>query len=292
MKTSAFLSIFRQEYINDPGTEIVKIFKDAGFSGIEPCHWGFTFLRNDNPIEKAKELRERRLKEGLDCPCYSRGMTLTDANALSELKAAVDVAVELGSPLLHHTIYMTSSNKNLPLWDSMIDKFVPVAREIAYYAGERGITCVYEDQGFLAGSADRLGEFLAKIDMENTGINLDVGNAFDADADPYEIAARLGSFIKHVHIKDLLVKPFDQIPDTAQGWDRSVGGAGLRYTIVGHGVVDFEKIFTTLLLAGYDGYYTLESGGLEKNIHESLANMESMYNNAKAKLIRKGLIKE
>lgn len=292
MKTAAFMSLFGKEYVNDPGTETIKLFKDTGFMGAEPDHYGFTYLRNDNPLEKAKELRERMDKEGIECPCYSRGMTLTAPDALSELKAAVDVAAELRSPLLHHTLYLTLTHKKLPVWDAMVDKFIPVAREVAYYAGEKGVTCVYENQGFLSHSADRLGEFLAKVDMPNTGINLDAGNALYGDADPYELAAKLGSFVKYCHVKDLIVKPFDQLPDTAKGWMRTPLGNAVRPTIMGHGVIDYDRIFTTLLLAGYDGYFSLESAGTEKNIPESLTNMISIYDNAKAKLLKRGLIKE
>jgi sugar phosphate isomerase/epimerase len=296
MKTTAFMSSYGKMYKEDPGTDIIKYFKDDGFMGCEADHYGFKVIRNDDPLEKAKELHERMLQEGIECSCYSRGAVLTRPGMVDELKGAVDVAVALGSPILHHTLYINFSVKDLPIWDSLVDKFADAAREVAHYAGERGITCVYENQGFLSHSADRLGEFLAKVDMPNTGINFDIGNAMYGDADPYEFAAKLGSHIKYVHIKDLLVKPFDKLPTSVKGWTRTPLGNAVRPTIIGHGVIDFDKIFTTLLLAGYDGYYSIEHGVREDDNHtslmESLNNMKAYYESARENLVKRGLIKE
>ena len=83
-------------------------------------------------------------------------------------------------------------------------------------------------------------------------------------------------------MKDYLRKPLESIvPD--KYWNCSVSGQGLRDTVIGHGIVNFERIFSILILAGYDGYFSLENGAPEETlscVRESLENMKIFYDRA------------
>lgn len=296
MKTSTFLASYG-EYITNRDFDIAGALKREGFDAGEPDHYSF-YRREEDAIEGAKKLRERFDEEGLAISCYSRGMTMIDTpreESIARLKASIDVCDILGSKIFHHTLQNTFHNPRIPLWQKHVDLFAELCREAAYYAGEKGITCVYEDQGFLVNTPDRLGEILVKVDMKNTGICLDTGNSLFHEIDPIEFVQVLAPYIKHVHVKDYIKKPFDKVPSNSPSWYRTSANNLLRPTIVGHGIIDFESIFATLILAGYDGYFSLESGGIEydniKGVAESLENMKWLYNKAKDGLIARGWIK-
>ena len=150
------------------------------------------------------------------------------------------------------------THHNLPAYGSVEPTFVKLSKEIAEYAGEKGITCIYEDQGFLINTPDRLDLLLSKVDMPNTGVCLDVGNSLFFDIPAEEYTGRFASMIKNVHIKDYLYRTTPPGPDK---WSRTINGNYLKDCPVGYGAVNFEKIFTLLAKAKYDGYYSLEGTG-------------------------------
>lgn len=298
MKTCTFLATFGKHYIDDPNVDIAALLKEEGFDGGEPDHYAF-YRRGEDDIEAAKKLRVRFEEEGIACPCFSRGMTMLDIpreESVKRLKESVDVCVELGSPILHHTLQNTFHTPVIPLWQKHLDYMADICREIAEYAGERGVSCVYEDQGYFTNTPERLGDLLAKVDMPNVGICLDTGNSYWHDIDAVEYAAYLAPFVKHVHIKDILVKEADKVPPHAKAWYRTSHNNLVRQIIVGHGIVNFEAIFSILILAGYKGYYSLESGGCTYDtmggMRESLQNMKDIYASAYAKLVARGYVKE
>lgn len=297
LKLSTFLASYK-DYVGDPENfDIAEALKRDGFDGAEPDHYSFV-LRKEDPLEGAKKLREKLDAVGIPTACYSRGMTMVD-NSVEEcverLKSSIDVCEALGSPILHHTIQNSWFTPVIPLWEKHLDKFVEICREAAYYAGEKGITCIYEDQGFYVNTPERLSELLSRVDLPNTGICFDTGNALFYEVDPIDYVAMLAPFIKHVHIKDYLRKPAHQTPPQS-GFYRTARNNMLRTTIIGHGVIDFGPIMSTLILAGYKGYFSIEAGGIEHDnlraLQESIRNIKWMYNTAKQDLIERGYLKE
>lgn len=298
MKTSTFLSTYGPLYLDDPNADIASMLKREGFDSGEPDHYGFAMKKLD-PVEASKKLRERFDEEGLECSCYSRGMNMLDIpreEAVARLKSSVDVCEILRAPVLHHTIQLSFHSPMISLWQKHVDYFADICREVAYYAGEKGISCIYEDQGYYVNTPERLSELLSKVDMPNTGICFDTGNALFNDIDPIEYVSMLAPYIKHVHIKDYIRKPMDKIPPK-NGWYRTAKNNMLRETILGHGIIDFEKIFEILILAGYNGYYSLEGAGMEggdliKRINNSVENMKWFYKKAETSLIEREYIKK
>jgi len=289
MKTSVFLISYKQHW-NGPDKNVkttLELVKKDGFDAAEPCY--AHELKGAEGAENAKGVKEVGDKLGLKFSCFSHGINLLDRSreeVVQELKWCVDMAKVLEAPYLHHTFQLTCSQKNLPLYNTHKNTFIEIAREVAYYAGEKGIECLYEDQGYLMNTPERMCELLHEVNLPNTGICLDVGNALFYDKAPETYAGILASYIKHVHIKDYLRKPIEMLP-SKKGWSSSVSGDALRGTIIGHGAVNFEKIFSVLLLGGYDGYYSLEYEGREEvlsSVAESLNNMKFFYDRAYKKI--------
>ena len=95
-----------------------------------------------------------------------------------------------------------------------------------------------------------------------------------------------------MHVKDYIRKPIESVVPNEK-WHYSISGQALRNTIVGHGIINFERIFSILILAGYDGYFSLENGAVEDTVQavqEGLANMKIFYDRAYNNLKNAGKI--
>lgn len=258
-KKSCFLCTYQGEDRKSIFTLIEKAKAD-GFDAVEPYEirdiWD-----NETGIDTAKRAKEKLEEYGMTCSCLSRGINMLDhEDPVKELKKAVDVAHAMGSPYLHHTMQLALSYRDLPVYQDVEPKFIEISREIAYYAGEKGMQCIYEDQGFLINTPERLNSLITGIGLPNVGVCLDVGNSLFYDIPAEEYAGKFAKLIKHVHVKDYIRKA--TYPGRAHGWYRSIQGNYLYSCPIGHGVVDFEKIMTILTRNGYDGYYSLEGCGM------------------------------
>ncbi len=287
MKTSAFLVSYQKYHYENCFKDQLIYAKNHGFDAVEPGY-GHE-LSGPNGAENAKSVKAEMDRLGLECSCYSHAISLINADKkelLKMLRYSVDMCSVLGSPYLHHTFQTNMNKKHLSLYNAHKKEFVEFAREVAYYAGEKGVDCIYEDQGYLINTPERMCELLYEINLSNTGICLDVGNSLAYDIQPEAFAGILAPFIKHVHLKDHIIKPVNQVR-LAKGWYTSIGGNAIRDTIIGHGVINFEKIFTILLEAGYDGYFSLEYAAPEETLYgieQSLKNMKLFYDKAKYNL--------
>ncbi len=289
MKKSVFFSKYyykHQDDVRAGKTDVplqhksIEYAAQDGFDGIELFPTDKLF--SDDWLDDAKRYREELDANNICCPCFSHGLRIFNdpEKALKELKRCVDICEVLGTPNLHHTLQLSLSHENLPVYQVIEPTIVEVSREVAEYAGEKGICCIYEDQGFLFNTVDRLGGFIAKVGCENTGFCLDVGNSFWYDTLPEEFAAAFGSITKHVHIKDYIYK--SSYPGK-RGY-RTLKGNFVADVPTGFGVVDFEKVFTILLKNGYDGFFSVEETGVV-NQHEGLKYsvevMQYYYDRAK-----------
>ncbi len=304
MKRSLFYSCYTPRYDKEKkeGKELLPYVEQAikyaaadGYEGIEILPSGE--LTAENAVEYAKKVRQTLDTEGVACSCFSYGGSMLNdpKTALSNLKKYVDVTVELGSPYFHHTFQCSFNRKPLPteltIYQNAEKIFAELGRETAYYAGEKGITCIYEDQGLYVNTVERMGELMHKIGLPNIGVCLDVGNALDNDVLPQAFAGAFASITKHVHIKDAIRSNADLCP--GEGWSASASGVWYKYCVPGTGVVDLERIFNILLLAGYDGYFSLENQNAiynltneqaDADIAVSFKNIQKAYDRAKASI--------
>ena len=279
MKTSLFSGF--AGFLNNLGIEeAVRVTREMGFDGGEmyPCEAVDT-------IETARELKAALDAQGMVCSCYSIGMNLVvgdGVEAIARLKHCVDLAAELGSPYLHHTL--GSALKPLgfgaPSFDEVFDEVVRRAREVADYAADKGVRCLYEDQGYYFNGCERMERFLYAMKRDNIGICADLGNIFFVDEAPEDFVGRFANVTYHVHVKDYLRK---EGVWPGEGWHTTRSGAFLRDVTVGHGIVDFQRIFRMLIRAGYDGFYSMESSSPEEFMQSNkrgLANIKRFYDNA------------
>ncbi len=259
MKTSIFTLPFPEMTFRQAVDYALRL----GVGAIEPYpHAEFA----EPSVEAARRLADYAGEKGVGLCCFSMPANLAGADVRGEterLKRYADVAAAMGSPYFHHTLApRLSLDARTAPFRTLIRRAAEAAREVYDYAGERGVQCVYEDQGFVVNGAERFDDFLEALNRE-AGVVADLGNIFFVDETPEAFVARFLPAIRHVHVKDYLVKD-SRWPNPGRGWYLTAGGGYLRGTVIGHGQVNFTRVFSLLHAAGYDGYYSIEYDGMEE----------------------------
>ena len=262
--------------------QAVDFAKSCGITAIEPyCDREFALP----DVEAAKRLADYAGEQGVAICCFSMAVDVAAEDNTAEierLKRYADVAAAMGSPFLHHTLLpgLTHDFARLP-FSQLLKRAVQSIRTIFDYAEQVGIKCVYEDQGYLFNGCERFERLIDAVDRE-IGVVADLGNILFVGEQPEVFVGRFAPWIDHVHVKDYLFQPgCSDRPDAH--WLTTRDGDYLRDTIMGHGVINFEKIFRLLLRAGYKGYYSLEYSGPEdafKAIQGSADNLRRLYDRA------------
>lgn len=235
--------------------------KSQGFSGVE-------FMDANRKTEEAvisdlaaaRELRRELDRYNLPMVCYSVGCNVwTDADIVQTMCRKVEIAKELGSPYLHHTLLpgMERSWKGDDFHEK-IKAAVEKAEQIANYAEELNITCIYEEQGYYVNGVRDFGVFYNEMKKRcrNVGVCADLGNILFVNEKPEDFLREYIDDIRHVHVKDYLYKKTDI--DPGMYWMKVKGNWWRRNTMVGHGVIDYPACMKILRDAHYQGAFSLE----------------------------------
>ena len=148
--------------------------------------------------------------------------------AIAHVKEWVDIAVKLGSPAMR---VFAGSQSAAPTREEAFETVVKSLKQVAGYAGQRGIFLTLENHGFMTESADSVLRILDAVDSEWLGVNLDTGN-FPSDA--YAGIAKLAP-----RAITCQIKPFVHEADKSAE-------------------PDFQRIIGILREAKYRGYVALE----------------------------------
>lgn len=212
----------------------------------------------------AAEVRRILEAHGLRAACYSVGTCIWQPQpgenpAEESLKKQAEIAAELGSPFLHHTLIpWLRLPENAPERLSATEQVTETAARIARYAAPLGVTCIYEDQGLYCNGVEGFGLFFREMKnrCSNVGVCGDVGNVLFVDEGPVPFFEAFARDIVHVHIKDYLRQTAPVAPGPE--WLLTKGGSWLRDAMVGDGVIDFAGCVRILKEAGYDGALAME----------------------------------
>ena len=214
---------------------------------------------------------------GIDASCYSAAANLFDdpENAEKALLAHADIAAELGSPYLHHTLLpKLSISSGDPSYSEVLPCVIDVAERVANYCESLGIVCLYEPQGMYF-NGKGLEDFFFEMQKRcsNVGICGDVGNSFFVDYSPSLIFKNLAPYIKHVHIKDYAFsKPEMQSPVDYT----SRGGRRFFETEIGTGDVDLCYCLDRLKESGYSGAFSFETSGSDAYLARAVDYIEGL----------------
>ena len=223
-------------------------------------------------------------KHGLAMPmiCFSPDFTIPDPqdrrHQLDRQRRAIDLTRALGGSLCR-----TLSGQNRPglCRRTAIRWCVECIREAADYAGARGITLAMENHykdGYweyreFAMPSQIFLEIVSQIDSPAFGINFDPSNSLVAGEDPIQLLEQIKARVVSMHASDRYLEggTLDDLRRTEQ--DPATGYAAvLQHGVIGRGLNDYDRIFSLLRRAGFDGWISIEDGihGMHE-LHESAA---------------------
>lgn len=277
-----FYSGFNQMLQEKGLDETAAWAQENGFSSVE-----FLQLPIENwhagvdSLPHAKQVNKRLRDFGLSTACYSVGVNLLNGEqALSFLKKHAELAAELGSPFLHHTLIDSLIlDKNAPTFEEVFPIIVDRATEIATYCKSLGLTCLYEEQGMYFNGVESFGRFYREIQKrcQNVGVCGDFGNILFVDESPTDFFRAFQTEIKHVHLKNYrrVFSPNDA--PLQEGWLPTKNGAYLLDTSLEQGIVDVRACMKILRENRYKGAFSLEIVEPTKNNAPAMALAKKLF---------------
>ena len=254
-----------------------------GFNAVEFLTGYPTGLPAFTDLKAAERTAEVLKRYGLPTACFSVGASLYGPN-IKETEEAfcryAEIAAILGSPYLHHTLYLPLSlPANAPAYTSVLAATIDAVEHIAARAAAVGVTCLYEPQGMYFNGIGGLEGLLSamKCRAENIGVCGDVGNPLFVDADPAALFAHFATDIRHVHVKDYFVRT--ERPDDPE-YKPTRGGRYVKQCTFGEGDVALSSCFQALHTAGYNGAYAFELSGTDDELRRAIEVFRSLHTEA------------
>ena len=234
-------------------SEAIKVLAAAGYDGVEwMLHYHFNSKSELRQL--VEETRENHL-EVSNIMCWEDIVT-TNKNSRIEsvntLKQYVAAAHEMDIPVMNiFTGPMTWIPNSVKIGDEISEEtawryVVDAFREIVEAAEKNNIIVTVEAVfGMLVHDYYTMKELLEHFDSKNLAVNLDPSHLVLYGNDPSFAVKRFGKRIRHVHVKDAFGRP-------------GTLGESFEFPILGEGMVDWKRFFTSLKEAQYQGYLSLE----------------------------------
>lgn len=224
--------------------EILSSAADFGFPAVEIRGVADKLFAPDMP-EFSDENIEKTLnslkKRGLTIPVLASHSALAldrgeDEDNMFEAKEYILLAEKLGVPYVR----VMPTKKPDPEPCDLI-KCGALYDELCAFAASHRVVPLMETNSLLADSRV-MAQFMRGVSSENKGVLWDIHHPFRFYFEsPAETFDRIGTWVRHVHVKDSLVRD------------------GVNtYCMMGYGDIPVAGCIQALSQAGYDGYYSLE----------------------------------
>ena len=225
-------------------SDVYSMAKDLGYDGIEVRGLGREFSTfNMQPFSEGEVgLTVKKLAElRLSIPCLSSGCVLKFADKreenLAQLKDYIHLAQKLNCP------YVRVMGDYGAAPDGDVDDEVVASqlRELIPLAEECGVTLLLETNGAYADTA-RLRDLLTDLASDNVAALWDMHHPYRfMHESPEQTLQNLGTYIKHVHIKDSVIQD-----------------GRLVYRLMGDGDLPIADMMMAVRSINYEGYVSLE----------------------------------
>ena len=212
--------------------EMLETAIDMGFEGVEVYN-----LPNSNdlidrggPFHKyntaatARNLREKKLT----VPCFDTSLDISaDAMAVDAVKALMDIAYNAHIPYV--VVCALQDNE---------DAVFAALSDIVPYAESIGVSLLVKTSGIYADTA-RLRNMLDRFASDNLAVLWDIHHPYrDRGETGDDTIKNLGSYVKHVHMRDS--------DDSG------------KYQLIGEGTMPIDDVMRALSSVNYDGFISLE----------------------------------
>ena len=226
------LSFSTRGWLGYSWEEYVKLASDMGFDGIEVYNAQNldALTGKGGPFHKYNSQATARFLrgEGLQVPVFDSSIDISCAEATADqVKELIDLARGASAGYVCVKAYTDDEAKIRAVLD-----------EAVMYAAKQGVCILLKTAGIYA-NTERLTKMLDSYASDYLCALWDVCYPyFDFKEKPFKTIENLGSYVKHVHVKDL---------------DRDGS-----YNLVGEGAFPFDDLMRSLSSINYDGFVSLE----------------------------------
>jgi sugar phosphate isomerase/epimerase len=224
------------------------------FRGEKPSFWRNNLCTLEPTEEEAH--RARSLCEGTGLEVVGLG-TYIDVGDLAAVDEAMNFARVAGAP----QIRVGSGSLEGASYARRFEEARRFLAGVEELAGRYGVKALVEiHHGTICPSASLAHRLVSDFRPERIGVIFDPGNMVFEGFEDYRIGTELlGPYLAHVHLKNAA---FDR-PESGGTWRP-------RWAPLEDGVVDFERLFEALRLAGYDGWLVIEDFSAARPTREAL----------------------
>ncbi len=273
MKISAFPKCYLDEISVQRTMSVfdwIEMAQSLGAEGLE-MYVGFFPTLDDAFVDS---VGEAIAKAGFAMPmmCCSPDFTHRDRDVrLREIEKEAEmirITRRLGGPGAVCRILSGQRYPDVALEDGIawvveaIETLIPVARE---YDIVLGMENHYKDGYWTYPEfAQKMDVFLRVVDAiadrTHFGVQYDPSNAIVAGDDPIALLERVADRVVSMHASDRYLAEGTTLDDLRQS-DGTLGySPNLRHGVTGQGLNDYDRIFSILAAAGYDGWVSIEDG--------------------------------
>jgi sugar phosphate isomerase/epimerase len=224
------------------------------FRGEEPSFWRNNLCTLEPTEVEARRARSLSEDTGLEVVGLGTYIGVGELDAVDEAMNIARIAgapqIRVGSGSLEGASYARRFEEAA--------RFLAGVEELAIRYGVKALVEIH--QGTICPSASLAHRLVSNFRPERIGVIFDPGNMVLEGFEDYRIGTELlGPYLAHVHLKNAV---FDR-PESGGTWRP-------RWAPLEDGVVDFERLFEALWLAGYDGWLVIEDFSAARPSREAL----------------------
>jgi len=286
-KLAAFPKCYMDELCVHRTMSLFQWIELAATLGVDGLEFYSGFLEDDEVF--LKEVRNSLQKHRLAMPmlCCSPDFTQTDPALLQQEiereKRMIEITAFFGGKFCR---VLSGQRRPELTRKAGIDQVVRVIKGLLPFAEKHGIVLTmenhYKDNYWqypeFAQKMDVFAEIVDQIESPAFGVNYDPSNTILAGEDPLVLLERVKRRVVSMHASDRFLKS-GTIEDLRKEED-SVGYASrLSHGVIGKGMNDYDKIFSTLNSVGFKGWISIEDGmdGMD-DLRESVRFLKAKIN--------------
>ena len=267
-KLAAFPKCYMDELCVHKTMTLFEWIDLAATLGVDGLEFYSGFLEDDDAFLKKTKLALE--KHGLEMPmlCCSPDFTQPDPALLQKeierQKRMIEITAFFGGKFCR----VLSGQRRPELARAAgVAQVVRVIKSLLPFAEKNGVVLNmgnhYKDNYWqypeFAQKMDVFAEIVDQIDSPWFGVNYDPSNTILAGEDPLELLERVKHRVVSMHASDRFLKS-GTIEDLRKEED-SVGYASrLSHGVIGKGMNDYDKIFSTLNAVGFHSWISIEDG--------------------------------
>jgi sugar phosphate isomerase/epimerase len=283
-RLAAFPKCFMDDLCIHRSMTVVEWIELAATLEIDGLEFYSGFLRADEAfLDEVKDALERR-KLAMPMMCCSPDFTQPDPQLLEK-------EIEGEKHMIRMTAFFGGrycrvlSGQRRPGLERKdgVEQVVRVLKSLLPFAEEHGVILSmenhYKDNYWeypeFAQKADVFVEIVEQIDSPWFGVNFDPSNAILAGEDPLVLLERVKERVVTMHASDRYLKS-GTIEDLRKE-ESSIGYANrLAHGVIGAGLNDYDRIFSTLRSVGFNSWISIEDGmnGMD-DLRESVRFLEA-----------------